>query len=68
MSRLFLALPALLAFATAGCGLSQVPVKDDSACFTVRWHEDFQVARRTAASNDRPILAVLVAGELKDKC
>jgi hypothetical protein len=68
MSRFRLALPASFLLAVAGCGLSQVPVKEDSASFTVNWHEDFDGARRAAASSDRPILAVLVAGELKDKC
>jgi len=68
MSRLRLALPALFALAAAGCGLAHVPVKDDSLSFSVNWHEDFDGARRAAASSDRPILAVLVAGELKDKC
>jgi hypothetical protein len=68
MNRLRLALPAIFVLAVAGCGLSQVPVKEDSASFTVNWHEDFDGARRAAASSDRPILAVLVAGELKDKC
>lgn len=68
MSRLRLALPALFTLAVAGCGLAHVPVKDDSASFSIGWLQDYEGARRAAASSDRPILAVLVAGDLKDKC
>jgi len=66
MSRLLLALP-LLSATLAGC-LSHVAAKEDSASLDIRWREDFEAARKTAASEVRPILAVLVAGELKDKC
>jgi hypothetical protein len=68
MSRLSLALPVLLCAALSGCGLSQMAAKEDSGSLNIRWLEDYDVARKSAASGDRPILAVLVAGELKDKC
>jgi hypothetical protein len=68
MSRLRSALPVLLAVALAGCGLAHVPAKEDSGSLNIRWVEDFETARREAATSDHPILAVLVAGELKDEC
>jgi hypothetical protein len=68
MSRLRLSLPVLLAVALAGCGLAHVPARQDSGSLNIRWREDFETARREAAAGDHPILAVLVAGELKDEC
>lgn len=68
MSRLAPALPAILAFALSGCGLAHMAAKEDSGSLNIRWLEDYETARTTAASSARPILAVLVAGELKDKC
>jgi hypothetical protein len=68
MSRLALALPAILAFALSGCGLAHMPAREDSGSLNIRWLEDYETARTTAASSGRPILAVLVAGELKDRC
>ena len=68
MNRLALALPAILAVALSGCGLAHMPAKEDSGSLDIRWREDFETARSAAASGGRPILAVMVAGELKDKC
>ena len=68
MSRLALALPAILAFALSGCGLAHMPAKEDSGSLNIRWLEGYETARTTAASSGRPILAVLVAGELKENC
>lgn len=68
MSRFTLALPALLAFAVSGCGLAHVPAKEDSGSLNIAWLEDYETAKKSAASTGRPILAVMVAGELKDKC
>jgi len=68
MNRLVLALPALLAFALSGCGLAHMSAREDSGSLNVGWLEDYETARTTAVSSGRPILAVLVAGELKDKC
>lgn len=51
----------------SGC-LSQMPAKGDSGSLALRWAEDFDAARRSAATSGRPILTVLAAGELKDKC
>lgn len=68
MSRFLLAaLPGLLCAALTGC-LSHVAAKEDSGSLNIRWVEDFEAARRKAAAVDQPILAVLVAGELKDEC
>jgi hypothetical protein len=68
MSRLAPALPLILAFALSGCGLAHMSAKEDSGSLNIRWREDYETARTNAASVGRPILAVLVAGELKDKC
>ena len=61
-----LALPLACA-ALSGC-LSHVPAKEDSPSLGVRWREDFEAARIDAASCGHPLLVVMVAGELKDKC
>lgn len=61
-----LALPLACA-ALSGC-LTQVAVREDSPAFGIRWREDFETACRDAATSSRPLLVVLVAGELKDKC
>jgi hypothetical protein len=68
MSRLALAFPAVLALALSGCGLAHVPARDDSGSLNIGWLEDYESAKKAAASSGRPILAVMVAGELKDKC
>ena len=61
-----LALPLACA-ALSGC-LTHMAAKEDSASLGIRWREDFETACRDAASCNRPVLVVLVAGELKDKC
>ncbi|MBI3856950.1 MAG: hypothetical protein HY293_14780 [Planctomycetes bacterium] len=61
-----LMLPALLASLT-GC-LSHMPAKEDSCSLHIRWLEDFEVARGAASKSGRPILAVMVAGELREHC
>jgi hypothetical protein len=61
-----LALPMACA-ALSGC-LSHVAAREDSASLGILWREDFETACRDAASESRPLLVVLVAGELKDKC
>ena len=68
MNRFALALPALLAFALSGCGLAHMSAKEDSGSLYIAWLEDYETAKKSAASTGRPILAVMVAGELKDKC
>jgi hypothetical protein len=68
MSRsLRFALPAVVCVALTGC-LSHIAAREDSGSLNIRWLEDYDEARKAAASSGRPILAVLVAGELKDKC
>lgn len=68
MSRLLLILPPILALALSGCGLAHVPAREDSGSLNIAWLEDYDVAKKAAASSGRPLLAVMVAGELKDKC
>jgi hypothetical protein len=61
-----LALPLAMA-ALSGC-LTHVAPKEDSGSLGIRWRDDFEAARRDASSDGRPLLLVLVAGPLKDKC
>jgi len=61
-----LALPLALA-ALSGC-LTHVSATEDSGSLGIRWRPDFETARRDASEEGRPLLAVLVAGELRDKC
>jgi hypothetical protein len=62
----WLALP--LAMATLSGCLTHIAAKEDSGSLAIRWREDFDAARRDSAAEGRPLLAVLVAGELKDEC
>ena len=67
MKRLgLLALPLALA-ALSGC-LTHIAPKEDTVSLGIRWREDFEGARHDAASEGRPLLVVMVAGPLKDKC
>jgi hypothetical protein len=61
-----LALPLALV-ALSGC-LTHIAPKEDTGSRGIRWREDFDAARRDAASVGRPLLLVMVAGPLKDKC
>ena len=62
-----LLLPVLACAALSGC-LTHVAAPENSASLLVRWVEDYEIARRDASASGRPILAVLVAGDLRDKC
>jgi len=68
MMRRFSCLALLLACAALSGCLSHVAAREDSGSLGIRWREDFETACRDAASESRPLLVVLVAGELKDKC
>jgi hypothetical protein len=68
MSRLPLALASILSIVLSGCGLAHMAARKDSGSLDVRWQGDFETARKAAASSGRPLLAVLVAGALKDEC
>ena len=61
-----LAIP-ILALALSGC-LTHVPPREDSGSLNIRWLESYAAGCRAAAETGRPLLVVLVAGELKDKC
>ncbi len=67
MKRLGLVVLPLALAALSGC-LTHVAPKEDTGSRGIRWREDFEGARRDAASEGRPLLLVLVAGPLKDKC
>jgi hypothetical protein len=61
------ALPVLICASLSGC-LSQMAAREDSGSLGIRWQEDFDAACRAAAACGRPILVVMVAGDLRDKC
>jgi hypothetical protein len=61
-----LALPLAMA-ALSGC-LSHMPAKENSGSLGILWRESFESARSEAAERGRPLLVVLVAGALKDRC
>ncbi len=57
----------VLALALSGC-LTHVPAREDSGSLSIPWLESYEAGCRAAAETGRPLLLVLVAGELKDKC
>ena len=65
-SAVRLAIP-VLAFALSGC-LTHMAAREDSGSLNIRWLESYADGCRAAAETGRPLLVVLVAGELKDKC
>jgi hypothetical protein len=65
-SAVRLALPAL-ALAFSGC-LTHLAPREDSGSSNIRWLESYAAGCRAASETGRPLLVVLVAGELKDKC
>ena len=60
-----LSLPALLAL--AGC-LTHVAPDPNLRHLDIGWARDFATARARAAESDQPILLVLVAGEIHERC
>lgn len=58
---------ALGSLSLSGC-LSQVAPHEDSASLKIGWEEEFESACNTAAATRRPILVVMAAGALRDKC
>ena len=57
----------VLALALSGC-LTHMPAREDSGSLYIQWLESYDAGCRAAAETGRPMLLVLVAGELKDKC
>jgi hypothetical protein len=60
-------LAVLSTLALAGC-LTHMPLDHEAVHLEIPWVEDFQTARGIAAESARPILLVLVAGEILDRC
>ena len=61
-----LALP-LATVTLSGC-LSQISATQDSGSLRIQWRDDYESARGEAVELGRPMLLVLVAGELRDRC
>lgn len=60
-----LAAPALLAL--AGC-LSHMAPDRDPVHLGIEWVDDFHTARGIAAESARPILLVMAAGDIRERC
>jgi hypothetical protein len=64
-----LALLALtLATATLSGCLSQISATEDSGSLRIHWRDAYESARGEAVESGRPMLLVLVAGALRDRC
>jgi hypothetical protein len=61
-----LALPLAMT-ALSGC-LTQVSPSEDSGSVGILWREGYEAARDEAREMGRPMLVVMVAGALRDKC
>lgn len=61
-----LVLPLAMA-ALSGC-LTHVAARPDSPSRGILWRPDYATAAADASSSGRPLLVVMVAGELKDDC
>jgi hypothetical protein len=59
-------LAAVACLALAGCLTHVAPRSDEH--LHVRWVDGFETARGIAAETGRPILLVMVAGELREHC
>jgi len=59
-----LALGALL---LAGC-LTHIGPDRDAAHLRIVWHGDFEAAKRASLASGRPVLSVLVAGDITEHC
>lgn len=66
MKARFLA-PLVLCAGLSGC-LTHMTAKEDTRCLLVRWQDSFESACRAASQNGKPILVVMVAGALREKC
>ena len=58
---------ALTCSTLSGC-LSNMAAHEDSASLKVRWADNFEAARHAACQSHRPVLVVMAAGDLRDKC
>lgn len=59
-----LALGSLL---LAGC-LTHIGPDRDARHLRIRWHADYETARRASVESGCPVLAVLVAGDITEHC
>jgi len=67
MTRAIRGLLPLAVLSLVGC-LSQMAPDDDPVHLKIRWVEDFETARGIAAESGKPILAVMIAGDILDRC
>ncbi len=58
---------ALGAVLLAGC-LTHIGPDRDATHLRITWHPDFDAAKRTSLASGRPVLAVLVAGDITEHC
>ena len=55
------------ALSLVGC-LSQMAPDSDPLHLKIRWIEDFETAKGIAAETSHPILVVMIAGDILDRC
>ena len=61
------ALAAGLALALGGC-LTHVAPNPDLAHLHIDWLSDYPEAKQVAAETGRPLLLVMVAGDIRERC
>ena len=67
MRRSLGGLGLLASLSLAGC-LSHMAPDREPVHLKIRWVEDFETARGIAAESGKPILAVMIAGDILDRC
>lgn len=58
-------LPLLL---LTGCCLAHRPADSDPRHLAIRWAPDFEAARDLARRDAKPLLVILIAGDLTESC
>jgi len=54
-------------FSLVGC-LSQMAPDQDPVHLKIHWVEDFETAKEMAAEARQPLLVVMIAGDILDRC
>lgn len=67
MNRVLRGLLPLAMLSWVGC-LSHMAPDREPVHLKIRWVEDFETARGIAAQSGKPILAVMIAGDILDRC
>ena len=68
MMRSLAVLSLPLAMATLSGCLTHIAPREGSGSLRIRWREGYEAARDEAVQRGSPLLLVMVAGELRDRC